>query len=307
MNTIVTGGAGFIGSHLVDALLLAGHEVTVIDDLSTGHRENIAADARFERLDIRDEKVSDLIQTLRPEAVFHHAAQADVRHSVSDPGFDAETNILGTIRLLSAARAADVGFFQLASTGGAIYGECETRPTPETTSPASISPYGVSKLCGEHYVDYFCRGSSMRGVSLRYGNVYGPRQDPHGEAGVVAIFSERMLRGQTPVIFGKGHQTRDYVSIDDVLRAILATWATPEFSGTVNIGTAVETNVLTLAATIADATGYDGEFSYAPARPGEQQRSCLDITCAKALFGWSPTVPLAEGLRTTVEWFRTRS
>lgn len=304
MKIIVTGGAGFIGSHVAEAALAEGHEVVVLDDLSGGKEGNVPSGATLEPVDIRTEKAVEVITNFRPQAVFHHAAQMDVRKSVADPVFDASTNVVGTVRLLEAARSAGCGFFQLASTGGAIYGEQERMPTPEDTPPRSESPYGLSKLCGEHYVDYYAR-LGMRGVSLRYGNVYGPRQDPHGEAGVVAIFSQKMLAGSPPTIFGDGKQTRDYVYVGDVVRAVMAALRNQDAVGAFNIGTGVETDVNALARIIASAAGYAGEIPHGPAKPGEQRRSCISITRAATELGWHPEVRIEEGLGKTVEWFRS--
>ncbi|MEM6732696.1 MAG: NAD-dependent epimerase/dehydratase family protein, partial [Myxococcota bacterium] len=301
-----TGGAGFIGSHVAEALVEGGHEVVVLDDLSSGHRSNVPEGARLVEASITSDAASATVNEFGPDAIFHHAAQMDVRRSVADPVFDATTNVIGTVRLLEAARTAGCGFFQLASTGGAIYGEHDALPTPEDTPPRSESPYGLSKLCGEHYVDYYSRIGAFRGVSLRYGNVYGPRQDPHGEAGVVAIFSERMLRDETPTIFGDGKQTRDYVYVGDVVRAVLAAWTTEAASGPFNIGTGVETDVNRLAGVIAAAAGYTGEIPHGAAKPGEQRASCIDISRAGAVLDWRPRVSLEDGLGRTVEWFRQK-
>ncbi|MEO0811716.1 MAG: NAD-dependent epimerase/dehydratase family protein, partial [Myxococcota bacterium] len=224
MKTLVTGGAGFIGSHVSEALVKQGHDVLIFDNFVTGHRENVPAGASVREVDIIDEAAAKALKDFRPDAVFHHAAQMDVRKSVADPVFDATTNVVGTVRLLEAARDVGVEYFQLASTGGAIYGDHDIRPTPEDAVLQPVSPYGVSKLSCEHYVDYFAQQSGMRGTSLRYGNVFGPRQDPHGEAGVVAIFTLKMLHGETPTIFGDGKQTRDYVYVSDVVDAVLASW-----------------------------------------------------------------------------------
>ena len=306
MRPLVTGGAGFIGSHIATALLDADHEVVVIDNLSSGKTENVPDGATLEKCDILSHDAAEIIADWRPEAIFHHAAQMDVRRSVANPGFDAETNVVGTVRVLEAARQAKCAFFQLASTGGAIYGDQEQRPPPEETAPSSDSPYGVSKLCGEHYVDYYGRTSELRGVSLRYGNVYGPRQDPHGEAGVVAIFAQRMLRGDAPTGVGDGKQTRDYIYVDDVVPAVFAAWQHPHARGAYNVGTGIETDVNRLAEVIKEACGFDGEIAYGDARKGEQRTSCGDITRARNQLGWEPKVSIEGGLPQTVEWFRQR-
>ena len=304
MRTIVTGGAGFIGSHVADALIKAGHEVLIIDDLSRGKPENVNAKAELARLAITSPEAEQVISEYRPEAVFHHAAQIDVRHSVADPVHDSIVNVSGTVRIASSASRAGCGAFILASTGGAIYGEQETYPADETHVTKSESPYGVSKLCGEVYLGYFQRTFGMRCVALRYANVYGPRQDPHGEAGVVAIFAQKMLSGESPMIHGDGEQTRDYVFVDDVARANLLALANPHARGAYNIGTGVETSVITLAKHIAEAAGYEGEIRHGPAKLGEQKRSVLDATRAKRELAWTATASLADGLASTVRWFR---
>lgn len=304
MKTLVTGGAGFIGSHVAEALLAAGHEVVIVDNLVSGHRNNVPEGATLVEADICAPQAARAVRDFAPDAVFHHAAQMDVRKSVADPVFDATTNVVGTVRLLEAAREAGTAYFQLASTGGAIYGDHDELPTPEGADLHPESPYGLSKLCGEHYVEYYARRGGLRGVSLRYGNVYGPRQDPHGEAGVVAIFSQKMLRGETPTIFGDGKQTRDYVYVGDVVAAVLAAWQTDGASGAFNVGTGVETDVNRLAQIIATAAGFTKEVPHGPGKPGEQRTSCIDITRARTELGWSPAVSLEGGLRTTVEWFR---
>lgn len=305
MRTIVTGGAGFIGSHLADALVAAGHRVLVLDDLSHGKRENVPKSAEFAQVDISQPETETVVAEFRPEAVFHHAAQMDVRKSVADPVFDAAINVNGTVRLVAASSRVGCQLFSMASTGGAIYGEQERFPADETHPTRSVSPYGISKLCGEMYLGYFQRAFDMRCVALRYGNVYGPRQDPHGEAGVVAIFSEKMLRGEVPTIFGDGAQTRDYVFVGDVVRANLAVLANSEAKGAYNIGTGVETSVTTLAEEIARAARYTGRINYANAKPGEQRRSVLDISRAREELSWEPTQSLTRGIETTVGWFAT--
>ena len=306
MRTLVTGGAGFIGSHIVDALLANGQEVLVVDDLSRGRRENLTAKAELAQVSITTPEVEQVITEYRPEAVFHLAAQIDVRRSVADPAFDAEANVGGTVRVASSAARVGCKAFVFASTGGAIYGEQESFPADETHVTKSESPYGVSKLCSEVYLGYFQRSQGMRCVALRYANVYGPRQDPHGEAGVVAIFAQRMLRGETPTINGDGSQTRDYVYVGDVAQANMMALASPHARGAYNIGTGVETTVTELARHIAEAAQYKGKIHNAPAKPGEQLRSVLDASRAKRELGWSPSVNLAGGLARTVDWFRAR-
>lgn len=306
MKIVVTGGAGFIGSHLSEALLARGHQVLILDNLASGHRHNVPDRAELAEVDILSDAADEALRRFAPEAVFHLAAQMDVRKSVADPVFDAQTNVLGTVKLLAAAVASGCKAFVFASTGGAIYGDHDTVPTPEGAAPRSESPYGISKLCGEHYIDYFARSSELRGVALRFGNVYGPRQDPHGEAGVVAIFSERMLAGQTPTIFGDGRQTRDYVYVGDVVRANLAALESTA-SGAFNIGTAIETDVNELAKIVAKHANFADAIPHSPGRPGEQKVSCLDIGKAQAELGWSPETTLEDGLKATVAWFKDRA
>jgi UDP-glucose 4-epimerase len=306
MRAIVTGGAGFIGSNLVDALLDRGDEVTVVDDLSSGRRENL--DGALERgarlcvIDIRDAaELAGEIAAQRPEAIFHLAAQIDVRRSVSDPAADAAINVLGTINLLEAAREHGVGTVVYSSTGGAIYGETETIPTGEQTPPQPEAAYGQSKLSAEGYLALYERLYGRRSVTLRYGNVYGPRQDPLGEAGVVAIFAGLLESGGQPTVFGDGRQTRDYVYVSDVVAANLAALDC-DSAGPFNIGTGVETDVLELIALLGELSGVARfEPQFAPARLGELPRSCLDITRAREELGWAPTVSIREGLRLTLE------
>jgi UDP-glucose 4-epimerase len=297
VRAVVTGGAGFVGSHVVEALLARGDDVTVVDNLATGRRENVPAGATFVEADIR-KPLDSLFAEARPEVVFHLAAQIDVRRSVADPAYDAEVNVLGTIRVLEAARAHDAQVV-FSSTGGAIYGECEA-PAPETAERRPISPYGTSKLAAEEYLAAYNRLHGAGHVSLRYGNVYGPRQDPHGEAGVVAIFFNCFLAGTTPRIYGDGRQTRDYVHAGDVARATLAAAGTD--GGVYNVGTGSETSVLELYALCQEAASVDVEAEPAPERPGELQRSAIDVSLAERELGWRPERELADGLRETWAW-----
>jgi UDP-glucose 4-epimerase len=306
MKVLVTGGAGFIGSHVVDAYVAAGHEVVIVDDLSTGHRENLNPKAKFHQLDIQDPKVIELIRDERPAVLNLHAAQMDVRRSVADPGFDARVNILGTINLLEGARRAGVRRVLFVSSGGAVYGEQEAFPAPETHPTNPVSPYGVSKRAGELYAFFYQAEYQLPFVALRYANVYGPRQDPHGEAGVVAIFSGKMLRGEPVTINGDGKQTRDYVFVGDVARAnLLALESTA--TGPFNVGTGIETDVNQLAEMLLAAAGSRSEVRHGPAKQGEQRRSVVDCRRAAEVLGWRPEVPIAEGLRRTVEFFRARA
>jgi UDP-glucose 4-epimerase len=298
LRAIVTGGAGFIGSHVVEALLARGDDVTVLDDLSSGRRENVPEGARLVVADIR-EGLETAFGEARPEACFHLAAQVDVRVSVERPAHDAGVNVLGTIAVLEAARrhGTQVVF---SSTGGAIYGECDG-PAAEDAQRRPLAPYGVSKLAGEEYLAAYNRLYESGHVSLRYGNVYGPRQDPHGEAGVVAIFLGRLAAGEAPRIFGDGRQTRDDIYAGDVAAATLA--AAGRGGGVFNVGTGIETSVLELYDGCRRVAGSSLEAEEAPARLGELQRSVLDVALAERELGWRAEVPLEEGLRRTWEWF----
>jgi len=292
----VTGGAGFIGSNLVDALLARGDEAHALDDLSKGSRENVSAGAELHVADIREPDA--VFDAVRPEVVFHLAAQADVRVSVEHPALDAEINVLGTVRILEAARrhGAKIVF---ASSGGAAYGECDG-PATESAPLQPLAPYGTSKVCGEEYLATWNRLYGTAHVALRLGNVYGPRQMPHGEAGVVAIFMGLLRDGGTPTIFGEGLQTRDYVYVGDVVDAMLR--AVAQDGGVYNVGTGVETSVVGLYDAIRTASGIDREPSFAPARLGELQRSVLDASLAERELGWRPGHTLDHGLAATWEW-----
>lgn len=303
MRILVTGGAGFIGSHVADLLLQQGHQVFVADDLSSGHRENLPAGVDFLQLDIRTEEFARKVFQLKPQAVFHLAAQMDVRKSVADPLLDADINVLGTIQVARAATQAGARKIIFSSTGGAIYGEQDSFPATEEHPRRPVSPYGSSKLCGEEYLAYYRRVGGPAYVALRYANVYGPRQDPHGEAGVVAIFARRMLAGQTPVINGDGKQTRDFVFVRDVARSNLLALES-DAEGVFNIGTGTETDINSLTALLIAATGYKGVPGHAPAAPGEQLRSSVDPTLAKKVLNWHPEVDLKTGLEETVGYFR---
>jgi len=303
MRAIVSGGAGFIGSHVADALLARGDEVHVLDDLSKGTRGRVAGDATLHVADIRQpDEVFDAVQ---PDAVFHLAAQADVRVSVENPALDADVNILGSLHLCQAAVAAGTRKVVFAGSGGTLYGVPETIPVTEAHSRRPVSPYGVAKKAVGDYLHYYREIQGLDYTVLALANVYGPRQDPHGEAGVVAIFAGRLLAGETPTIFGDGNQTRDFVFVDDVVDAFAR--ARSAGSGLLaNIGTGTETTVNDLFATMARLTAFGEPAEYAPARPGELPRSALDPALAGAELGWKPLHPLEDGLDRTLAWFRAR-
>jgi UDP-glucose 4-epimerase len=306
MKILVTGGAGFIGSHLVDAFVGAGHQVSVIDDLSSGKRENLNPQARFYHLDVQDGSgVADVFRRERPEVLCHHAAQMDVRRSVADPVFDARVNLIGLLNLLEHGRQQGLKRVLLASTGGAIYGEQDVFPAPETHKLEPVSPYGVAKLASERYLFFYSVSYGISYVALRYANVYGPRQNPHGEAGVVAIFTEKLLRGEQPTINGDGKQSRDYVYVGDLVRANLAALQS-DFTGAVNFGTGIETDVNALFRLLCKLCGSSAVEQHGPAKPGEQSRSVIDNTLAQRVLGWRPQVSLEDGFRETVAFFRTR-
>lgn len=306
MRAIVTGGAGFIGSNLVDALLHRGHDVVVVDDLSTGRRENLDAaishGAVLEEADVRDaERLRRVFGSARPEWVFHLAAQIDVRRSVSDPRLDADVNVDGTINVLEAARHAGVTRIVYSSTGGALYGDADAVPSPEDAPVRPLSPYGQSKFAAEGYCELYRRLYGLPAVTLRYANVYGPRQDPLGEGGVVAIFCGRLRVGGRPTVFGDGTQTRDYTHVFDVVEANLAA-AAADVAGAYNIGRGEETSVLDLIEACRSLAP-DGRFEpeFAPARAGEVHRSALDPARARDALGWEPRITVGDGLRQTLE------
>ena len=304
MDCLVTGGAGFIGSNLVDALLARGDRVTVVDDLSTGKRANLAsasqAGVRLEVADVREaDRVREVFANARPELVFHLAAQIDVRRSVTDPIGDASSNVLGTIAVLEAARAVGAKRLVNTSTGGGLYGDAELLPTPEDHTIRPLAPYGQGKYAAEGYCELYAGTTGLSTVSLRYGNVYGPRQDVHGEAGVVAIFCGLLISGRAPVVFGDGRQTRDWVDVSDVVAANLIA-AEASMSGAINIGHGQETSVLDLLGALGEVVepGALAQPVFEPERPGEVRRSCLDVTRARNELGWEPRVQLRDGLRT---------
>jgi UDP-glucose 4-epimerase len=304
MKILVTGGAGFIGSHVVDRYVSRGHQVVVVDNFSTGRPEYVNRSATLYRVDIRSPRLMEIFEKERPELLNHHAAQMDLRRSVADPSFDAQVNILGSLNLLECCRRSGVGRVIFASTGGAVYGDMASPPTPEDHPTRPASPYGISKLAVEHYLACWEALYGIRGLALRYANVYGPRQTPKGEAGVVAIFTHRLLAGTEALINGDGEQTRDYVYVDDVAEANLRALERPDLSGAVNIGTGVETSVNELFRRITLAAGVTGAARHGPPKLGEQRRSALDSGLAKRLLGWTPQVSLDEGLRRTAEHIR---
>lgn len=305
MKALVTGGAGFIGSHVVDRLLAAGHAVDIVDDLSTGRRELAHSGARLHVVDIRSPGLGAIFAEARPDVVIHLAAQMDVRRSVADPLFDASVNVLGTLNVLESCRQAEVARLVFASSGGAIYGDCEAIPTPESQPARPASPYGVAKLAGERYIAAWAALTGATAVALRYANVYGPRQNPLGEAGVVAIFSARIVAGDTCMINGDGEQTRDYVYVEDVADATVLALGVAQTVEPVNIGTGVESSVNELFRRLSAAGSVTAAaVRHGPAKPGEQRRSALDPGLAKRLLGWAPATPLDLGLRKTLEFIR---
>lgn len=302
---LVTGGAGFIGSHIVDTLIEKGYRVLVVDDLSSGRAENVNAGAELHQLDIRSAEAAQLIGSEPLAAIYHLAAQMDVRRSTEDPVFDASVNVLGTLNLLQAAVNAGVEQVIFASTGGAIYGEQETFPAPEGHPAQPVSPYGVSKLASERYLFYFHVQYGLNVTCLRFANVYGERQNPHGEAGVVAIFMNKLLKGETPVINGDGLQTRDYIHVSDVVAANIAALGRPGFH-IYNVGTGHETDVVQLYREIATSLDENREAEHGPAAPGEQRRSSVDATLLRAELGVPDPLPLSDGIARTAAWFKNR-
>lgn len=297
-QAIVTGGAGFIGSHLVDSLLADGYRVTVIDDLSAGRAERVADEATLVELDVVDGgRVHEVVREVRPEAVFHLAAQASVTASVQDPGRDCEVNVRGTLNVVAAANELRAPVVYT-STGGALYGDSAPMPTPEAREPAPLAPYGASKWAGEAYVKTWCLAAGVANAVARLGNVYGPRQNPHGEAGVVAIFSHKLYTGERPKLYGYGKPTRDYVYVGDVVSALRAAAGR---EGTYNVATGVQTDVATLWSELQRVAQAEVEPELVELRPGELQHSCLDVSRAERDLGWRPKVQLSEGLRRTYE------
>jgi UDP-glucose 4-epimerase len=305
MNVLVTGGAGFIGSNIADAYIAAGHSVIIVDNLSSGAIENVNSKAKFYKLDIQSPDIETIFKDQKIQVINHHAAQMDVRRSVADPRYDASVNILGMLNTLELGVRYGVKKVIFASTGGAIYGEQDYFPADEQHPLRPLSPYGITKLATEKYLFYYQAVHAIQHVILRYANVYGPRQNPHGEAGVVAIFAGKMLDDQQPIINGDGKQTRDYVYVDDVVQANIRALSYAS-SDTFNIGTGLENDVNTVYTIIKKYTASQHAEKHGPAKIGEQLRSVIDHTKAKKILGWSPTVSLEEGLRRTVDFFRER-
>jgi UDP-glucose 4-epimerase len=304
-TVLITGGAGFIGSHVADLLVAQNYKVTVIDNLSSGSEENLNSQVEFIKLDIRDPQLFELVGRLKPAAIFHLAAQVSVRLSVEDPETDASINILGSINLLKAAAEAKVKKVIFSSTGGAIYGEQDYFPADEEHPSRPVSPYGVAKLATEKYLYYFKHEYGLDFVALRYANVYGPRQDPHGEAGVVAIFSQKLLRGEQAIINGDGTQTRDFVYVEDVARSNLLALQS-NYCGALNIGTRVETDINHLFQLLKHISNCPMQEHHGPAKPGEQKRSVIDYSRANNIFHWKPLTELKEGLEQTIAYFRQK-
>lgn len=305
-TVLITGGAGFIGSHLADAFIARGDRVLIIDDMSGGKRENLPEKAEFHEIDIRSPEAAEIVRTEGIELIVHQAGQTEVRKSVADPVNDASANIRGTINLLEAARESKVQQILFASTGGAIYGEQDHFPAEEGHPTRPVCPYGVSKRAVEHYLYYYHVAYGLNATCLRYANVYGERQNPHGEAGVVAIFLKLMLAGKTPRINGDGLQTRDYVYVGDVVRANLAAAGRTGFH-VYNVGTGIETSVVEIFQGLRDALGLQVEANHGPGMPGEQRRSSIDSARLQAELGVAPPLSLEEGFAKTAAWFREQS
>ncbi len=303
VNVLVTGGAGFIGSHTVDILKERGYDVSVLDNLSSGKRDNLKKEVKFFPLDITG-NIDSVFKETKPERVLHLAAQASVVKSVKDPMFNAKVNVLGTLNILEACRKHDVRRIVFASTGGALYGNPSKIPVPEDYPIKPISPYGISKYEAELYIQHYGEIYGIEWVNLRYGNVYGPRQDPYGEAGVIAIFANKMLKGERPIIYGDGEQTRDFVYVTDVARANLIATESKFKNDCFNIGTGKEVSVNKVFSILKDMIGYEGDAIYAEERPGEVRRIVLDCKKAEEKLGWRAEVDLEEGIRKFVDFLR---
>ncbi|MFC1662935.1 NAD-dependent epimerase/dehydratase family protein [Patescibacteria group bacterium] len=304
MKIIVTGGAGFIGSHIVDALVSRKDQVLVIDDLSSGLEENVPSSVKLIKMDIRDQGLAEVFSKFEPEATFHCAAQKNVRKSVDDPSYDADVNIIGSLNVIQQCQRLNSKVI-FTSTGGALYGDAQVLPTPETYDKKPLSPYGIAKFSVEEYLRYYQSVHGLKSISLRLANVYGPRQDPKGEAGVVAIFLHKLLTGQTPIINGDGTQTRDYVYVADVVKAAMAVLTTT-LRGTYNVGTGIATSVNELYETIRHQGNFAAEATHGQALSGEQKTSCLDRQKITDATDWQPTFTLKTGLAKTIDWFRDK-
>ena len=304
MKILLTGGAGFIGSHVADELIAKGNRIVIIDNLSTGFEYNINPESKFIKADITDfKKIEEIFAEELPEIVYHFAAQIDVRKSVSDPLFDARTNIMGTLNLIKISNDIKVKKFIFSSTGGAIYGDTDVRPTPENHPEWPLSPYGIAKLATDKFLNYYGEVFGLKYVSLRYGNVYGPRQNPHGEAGVVAIFLNKMLNGGQPVINGDGNQTRDYIYVKDVVKANILSLENMDKIGIYNVGTSIELSVNDLFKEINK--NFDNKYKevHGPAKLGEQKTSCLNYEKIKKDMNFMPETDFGEGIKETYKWF----
>ena len=303
MKILITGGAGFIGSHTVDKLINSGYDVCIVDNLSTGNEKNLNNKAKFYNLDIRDEKIADIFKKERFDTVFHFAAQINVRKSVENPSFDVDVNVNGTINIITNFLKYGKGRkFIFSSTGGAIYGETNVIPTPENVIPYPLSPYGISKLTVEKFLNYYAYFSNLEYVALRYGNVYGPRQNPYAEAGVIAIFIGKILKGTNCTIYGSGNQTRDFVFIDDVVKANLLCFE-KNISGIFNVGTEKETSVNQILNYLKKISGKNVKVVYAEKKEGDIERSCLSVKKINKEIGWKPEVNIEKGLKKTYRWF----
>ncbi len=303
MNILVTGGAGFIGSHIVESYISKGYRVIVLDNLSSGKKSNIHPDAKFYEMDLMDPEVETIFKNEKIDKINHHAAQISVTQSVSDPSFDAEINILGSLKILKLANEYKVKKFVFASTGGAIYGEQEYFPACEKHPCRPLSPYGIAKFSVENYMRFYNQTYNLNTAVLRYSNVYGPRQDPHGEAGVVAIFCQKLIGNQIPIIYGDGEQTRDFVSVFDVVQANNVALS-EDCQGVFNVGTAQETTVNSLSKYLTKISGKNIEASHESPRKGEQRRSVIDFRKLNSSFGWKPTYSLEKGLTKTYNFFQ---
>ena len=304
MKVLITGGAGFIGSNICDRLIELGYEVVIVDNLATGKKENVNKAAKFYEFDICQGSLLDIFMKEKPAVVIHNAAQLSVRLSVDDPLYDGHVNVIGGLNVFNCSVKASVGKVIFASSGGTVYGEQKFFPADEKHPTEPVSPYGVAKLASEKYLYYFNREYGLKYISLRYANIYGPRQDPLGEAGVVAIFSNKMLSGQTPIINGDGNQTRDYVFVGDAVDANIQAIKS-DFTGCINIGTSVETTVNELFWILKDISANEGmKQIHGPAKKGEQYRSSLDFRLASKVLGWNPATDIASGLKATYKWFK---